>query len=259
MKQLAIATTEAGTLCLFDPAALPDDIRANAYASNLDYLQALSRRGALHLVATGGEGRFLLHVYVDEPMPVDLAERAVERSMLAAFPAPSGRVVVAGAEELSPDVATRLSRPPAPGPTIEIPPGMYAVTLYRTAFEDDLRTARLAEHVGSAYAWVLRNLGWFVVPVAASAVLTILSFFLFSLWLEAVLPFLVFSRCCSRWLPSCRVCGVPAGRSRCFRRTILRLSRYSGVSISWESRPARLQMLVPIWEYGTSVRINERQ
>jgi hypothetical protein len=69
---------------------------------------------------------------------------------------------------------------------------MYAVTLYRTAFDDDLRTARLAEHVGSAYAWVLRNLGWFVVPVAASAVLTILSFFLFSLWLEAVLPFLVF-------------------------------------------------------------------
>ena len=192
MKQLAIATTEAGTLCLFDPAALPDDIRANSYASNLDYLQALSRRGALHLVATGGEGRFLLHVYVDEPMPVDLAAQAVERSMLAAFPAPSGRVVVAGAEELSPDVATRLSRPPAPGPTIEIPPGMYAVTIYRTAFGDDLRAARLAEHVPPAYAWVLRNLGWFVVPVATSAVLTVLSFFLFSLWLEAVLPFLVF-------------------------------------------------------------------
>jgi hypothetical protein len=192
MKQLAIAATEAGTLCLFDPAALPDDIRAHAYASNLDYLQALSRRGALHLVATGGEGRFLLHVYVDEPMPVDLAAQAVERSMLAAFPVPSGRVVVAGAEELSPDVATRLSRPPAPGPTIEIPPGMYAVTLYRTAFGDDLRAARLAEHVGPVHAWVLRNLGWFVVPVATSAVLTILSFFLFSLWLDAILPFLVF-------------------------------------------------------------------
>jgi hypothetical protein len=192
MKQLAIATTEAGTLCLFDPAALPDDIRANAYASNLDYLQALARRGALHLVATGGEGRFLLHVYVDEPMPVDLAEQAVERSMLAAFPVPSGQVVVAGAEELSPDVATRLSRPPAPGPVIEISPGMYAVTLYRTAFGDDLRTARLAEHVGPAYAWVLRNLGWFIVPVATSAVLTVLSFFLFSLWLDAILPFLVF-------------------------------------------------------------------
>jgi hypothetical protein len=125
-------------------------------------------------------------------MPVDLAAQAVERSMLAAFPVPSGRVVVAGAEELSPDVATRLSRPPAPGPTIEIPPGMYAVTLYRTAFGDDLRAGRLAEHAGPAYAWVLRNLGWFIVPVAASAVLTILSFFLFSLWLEAVLPFLVF-------------------------------------------------------------------
>jgi hypothetical protein len=192
MKQLAIATTEAGMLCLFDPAALPDDIRAPAYASNLDYLQALSRRGVLHLAGTGGEGSFLLHVYVDEPMPVDLAAQAVERSMLTAFPVPSGRIVVAGAEELSPDVATRLSRPPAPGPVIELPPGIYSVTLYRTAFGEELRMAHLAEHVGRAYAWLLRNLGWFVVPVAASAVLTILSFFLFSLWLDAVLPFLLF-------------------------------------------------------------------
>ena len=48
----------------------------------------------------------------------------------------AGALVVAGAEELSPDVATRLSRPPAAGPVIEIPPGMYAVTLYRTAFGD---------------------------------------------------------------------------------------------------------------------------
>ena len=192
MKQLAVATTEAGMLCLFDPAALPADILAQSFASNLDYLQALSRRGIVHLAGTGGQGSFLLHVYVDEPIPVDLVAQAAERSELPGFPIPSGRVFFAGAEELSPDVETRLTREPALRPVIAVPPGLYSITLYRTAFAEALRARRLAEHVGRTYAWLLHNLGWFVLPVAASAVLTVLSFFLFSLWLDAVLPFLVF-------------------------------------------------------------------
>jgi hypothetical protein len=84
---------------------------------------------------TGADGAFLVHLFVNEEPPEDVARFLRDRQVIAPFPVSSGRVVVAG-DEFVKDPA-RLAKYPHMGAEVQIPAGTYELSAYRVDEERD--------------------------------------------------------------------------------------------------------------------------
>ena len=106
---------------------------------------------------TGAEGRFRIHLFVDEEPPVSVATYLREQQRLAKMLVPSGRLLVAGEE------AFYGSPPDQFGREIEIPAGEYDLVACRCQAPPDVIDRRFREQASPAQreAWSLvRALGW---------------------------------------------------------------------------------------------------
>lgn len=109
-------------------------------------LAELEERERAIRLPTGGDGAFLLHLYVEESIPADVKEFCVESDALTSdFEALSGCIAFGGAESAFSDYK--------PNPNIRsdtrIPPGRYSATAFHTDYPDDLIEDAIESAIGA--------------------------------------------------------------------------------------------------------------
>ncbi|KQV46308.1 hypothetical protein ASC95_27305 [Pelomonas sp. Root1217] len=139
--------TDVAEMALFDidalPAARPDD-------STVAALEASNR---LVRFPTGGDGGYLLHLYVDEPIPAGLQRYCLaDDKLTGAFRTEQGNVAFGGIE--STFVGFKPNRHIRADGTI--PPGEYRYTAFHTEFPDELVSRTLRVEATSSELWLSR-------------------------------------------------------------------------------------------------------
>lgn len=143
--------TDVAEMALFDvdalPAARPDD-------STVAALEASNR---LVRFPTGGDGGYLLHLYVDEPIPAELQRYCLaDDKLTGAFRTEQGNVAFGGIE--STFVGFKPNRHiRADG---AIPQGEYCYTAFHTEFPDELVVSVQSDHLEVWLSPCLTKLKW---------------------------------------------------------------------------------------------------
>jgi len=138
------AGCDGATLCAFDPAALPFDFDTAAADDPVGLMEALQREQRFWIGGTGGDGRFVFHVHVDEAAPKCPGRRAHEATF-DAFAMPSGALWICGAEYAASDPRAGSALTPlgglgryAMGGCVPLPPGAHCMKITRvTRTADD--------------------------------------------------------------------------------------------------------------------------
>jgi hypothetical protein len=137
MKHVIEAGTDGATLCAFDATALPNDLDSRIAEDPIGLMERLRDRGVLWFGGTGGDGRHIVHVLVDEePASGTLDPPAWDGHLEV----PSGGLWVCGAEYIANDPARGSDFTPpgglsrfSMGKQVKIAPGRYVLQ----AFEVD--------------------------------------------------------------------------------------------------------------------------
>lgn len=158
VRREAEAGTDAAGLCLYDPAALPDEFDRLCAQDLHAALECAQDDGRLIFANTGSDGAFLLHLYVDEPLPEAIARYAVE-PLDCELAVPSGQLVFCGSEYAHKHETPATKKHPhmLERTRLEVPPGQYRVRLFRTEYPDDIHEARLKATVPGSAERVFRT------------------------------------------------------------------------------------------------------
>lgn len=133
MRHCVSAGTDVAQLCFFDPKALPENFDAEMRTPfrTGKLLEECNRNGRLFLINTGADGSYLLHAYVDEPVPDYLQPHLHDPITLPGFPVVSGTVCFSGAEYTYRDDDKQFRKYKSGG-EFPLPPGMYEIQFFRT-------------------------------------------------------------------------------------------------------------------------------
>jgi hypothetical protein len=162
------AGTDAGSLLLFDPAALPADFELQFQSDMGETLGRLTRWGRAFWINTDGDGRCMLHAYVDEHIPAELEACVRDPVTVVAFQVPSGQLFLTGAEYASRQHPSLLEKAPHMGGSVAIRPGIYHLTVFRTAYPDRLVQERFRNSV-SPWEYRLWTSMTVLIPLAIAA------------------------------------------------------------------------------------------
>jgi hypothetical protein len=138
MRYVVEAGTDAGSLLLFDPSALPEEFEQQFRKDPGEAFNLLSRRGQACRIATAADGAYLLHAYLDEPVPSQLARHAHEPQVIERFQVPSGRIFFSGSESAFRQAESDIRSDSQRRESVSIPAGVYRLTVWRTHFPDDI-------------------------------------------------------------------------------------------------------------------------
>ena len=132
--------TDVAEVALFSVDGLPRMGDSKAALAELE-----DRHRAIRL-PTGGDGGYLLHLHVEEPIPAGIKEYCVDGdAMTSDFETVSGHIAFGGAESAFSDYK--------PNPNIRsdtrIPPGRYSATAYHTDYPDDLIEDAIESAIGA--------------------------------------------------------------------------------------------------------------
>lgn len=158
MRHVIETGTDGATLCFFDPAALPDDFDEQVKSGPIEVFEELTAAGRFWWTSTGGDGGFLFHFYMDEPVPERIAERAQDRYEIR-IALPSGQLWACGAEYAAKDPrrgssATPrhgLAGSPRMGGRCEAAPGSYSGAAWRTEWPDDAEKNAIKAQLGGDF------------------------------------------------------------------------------------------------------------
>lgn len=157
------AGTDAAMLLLFDPAALPDDFDAKSKEDPVAILEEATDRGNAHLINTDGDGSYLLHVFVDEPVPAKLTGFLHDERQVPSFRIPSGKLYFSGAEYGFQHDDSFLRKHPHMGGFIDIVPGTYHLSLFRTEYPEGMQENKLRRQLPNMTFRLHQLMGAFVV------------------------------------------------------------------------------------------------
>lgn len=184
------AGTDAGSVAIFDPAALPHDYESVIKSDTIQVIEHLHRTGKLFWFDTHSDGSYRLKVFEKTELPENLARFVTNKEEVQSLHIPSGRLYFAGIEYISREDFAPLLKHPHMGESIQVTPGSHAATVYTFRYPEDLEENLLKQNL-SAEQLAARNRGSYLVPAGffAFAVL-ILFFFLLPLtmWAMFVLP-----------------------------------------------------------------------
>ena len=82
MRYVMEAATDAAALLLFDPAALPSDFEHQFQSDANGTLERLHRQGLVCWIPVAVDGYYLLHVYLNEPVPPALRSYLREQPLI---------------------------------------------------------------------------------------------------------------------------------------------------------------------------------
>jgi hypothetical protein len=162
MKHVIDAGTDAASLLLFDPGSLPEDFDTATHPDPVGLLERIQGEGRAYWIDTHADGAYVLHAYVDEPIPESLAPHTRNPVVVEAFQVPTGRLYFTGSEYAGTGVDAGLSRYPHMGGHLETRPGVYRLTIYEAEYPADLDEDVLRQEVTPGAFRVHQTMGCFV-------------------------------------------------------------------------------------------------
>ena len=193
MKHVVEAGTDAASLLLFDPAALPahfDSMTANDPA---EILSQLDEEGRLFWINTDGDGRYLLHAYVDEQPDEQFRQFMKDPRVSDSFTVAGESVYFAGAEYAFKEDDSRYQAYPHMGGPFPIENGTYRVALYRTEYPEGLLEESFRKRVSPTQYFVHQSFSWFMATGVISVIVLLASliFASWEVWIAFMLPLAV--------------------------------------------------------------------
>jgi len=140
-------------MVLWDPAALPSDIKAPV--EDAEILDNMERDGLIFRFKKI-DSDHLLHVYVDQPLPERFREYFTDHQQMPALHVPGGKLWFAGAEDVSaaanPFGHMQVCHPQLLAYIVEdssfqLPPGTYHVESWRISYPDKVEAKLYAQFV----------------------------------------------------------------------------------------------------------------
>jgi hypothetical protein len=168
MRYVIEAGTDASSLLLFDPGALPEDFERLFQSSSGEILERLDREGRVCWITVDGDGGYLLHAYIGERVPRELERCAVEPETIEEFHVPTGRVVFAGSEYAFREDDSFLRNHPHMGGSFRLPPGVYRLKIFRTQYPKRF-VEQLFRNQASPWEYCLWNSMILLIPLAVAA------------------------------------------------------------------------------------------
>lgn len=148
MRLIAEAGTDGAMVALWDPQALPEDFDARYRQEPGELLKTLQEQGRLFWDETGGDGAYLLHLYVDEPVPSHLEPYLQNPVEIPQFQVPGGSLWFAGAEYAFHTEDSRLRAHPHMGGRLELPVGVYWARFAQVEYPDDHVEEQIRRRLG---------------------------------------------------------------------------------------------------------------
>lgn len=184
------AGTDAGSVIIFDPEALPDDFDAIAQKDPIELISRLDQQGRLRWVDTQSDGSYRLGVVTGSEFPTHLATYVNKQEVIEALPVPSGRLFFTGIEYAFRSDDAALKKHPHMGGFVSVSPGTHKATFCELEYPDGFEESLLAEKLTPGE---LASKRWFdrLVPLGCfGAVLLILGFFVMNraFWMTWMLP-----------------------------------------------------------------------
>jgi hypothetical protein len=177
MSKVVETGTDVAQLVVFDPAVLPDAYDRQS-TQQTEILRALHDAERVFCFETGSDGGYLFHVFVDEPIPEYLEPFLREPRTRSNFDAPSGRIFFSGSEYAFRSDDSRLRKHPHMGGHIEVSPGRYSLTMFRTEYPDEMMEDELRRKVDPRAFRLHQNMGCFIGMALLAAVVAIGTLFL---------------------------------------------------------------------------------
>ncbi len=150
MRLTIEAATDGGSVCCFDPAALPADFDQLSRERGFDMIEQLSQEGRFWW-SGDGDGSYLLHIYLDEEPPEEFRRCGEDFEETPSFHVPSGRLVACGVEYAASDPFQGnsctpqggLGKYPHMGGVMDLPAGGYALQAWRCRWAKDAFAQRM--------------------------------------------------------------------------------------------------------------------
>jgi hypothetical protein len=141
-------------------------------------------------INTGADGDYLLHAYVNEPLPSSLRPYVREPLGTEHLEVPSGQLYFTGAEYGFRDEGSFLREHPQMGGAFVVPPGVYRLTLWRAEYPDGLQEELLRQQVSPMAFQLYQGMG-LLVTIAVLGTLGFMASIAWvprSTWLQFLLP-----------------------------------------------------------------------
>jgi hypothetical protein len=168
MRHVIEAGTDAASILLFDPGALPPDFEDRLRAGTVEVLTRLDEQGKVCWISTEGDGRFLFHAYLEEPVSESLWPFLRDPVVVEDFPVPTGRLFLTGSEYAFRDDDHFLRQHPHMGGFCTIRPGAYRLTLYRGVYPSGSLERRFRDE-SSGWEYGLWNSQRVLIPLSVAA------------------------------------------------------------------------------------------
>jgi uncharacterized membrane protein YphA (DoxX/SURF4 family) len=138
-------------VCFFDRQSLPPDFDQQSANDPLAVIEGLQKEQRFWF-GGDGDGGYLFHAYVNQPLPTDIANRAV---VVERFQIPSGELWFCGVEYAANNPsegstntpAGGLNAYPSQGSHITLPPGSYRAGVLRCEWSDSERASKVTEAI----------------------------------------------------------------------------------------------------------------
>lgn len=145
--------TDAGSMVVFDPAALPDGFDTAYKEDPIAQLEELQTAGRLCWINTEGDGGYELGVYTGTRLPNELRPYARSIDEFDSFPIPSGRLYFTGIEYVFKNDDSFLRKYPHMAETAQLEPGSYRAEFlefeYPEEFHEDFLRQKLPPYSAS--------------------------------------------------------------------------------------------------------------
>lgn len=187
MRYVIEAGTDVAMLCAFDPGALPADFEARMGDDAVATMEDLEREDRLWWKETGADGGYIVHFYVEERRPEEMARYCTHERVLDPFPIPHGTLWCCGAEYAARDPAAGLAGTtkrgleqfPHMGAKVEVTPGDYVLSAWEVEWPEEHLEDHIRANLGSTAAARGRFLGPLAVAMfllgAASCLILVLA------------------------------------------------------------------------------------
>src|SRR5262245_5275268 len=177
MKHYVEGGTDAASMILFDPEALPDDYEKRCGSAFPALIEELQDSGSAYWLNTCSDGSYELLACEGEPLPSSLLHFASNPVVIERFRVPSGRVYFTGVEYAFRKDDSLLKKFPSMAGTFTIPPGVYRLTLFEMDYPEDYVEDQIRQQVPPRLYWWSQSMGCFVWPLLLALVVTVLLIF----------------------------------------------------------------------------------
>ena len=193
MYRILEGGTDAASMVLFDPAALPDDFDVRQRQDPLEQIESLMHAGKLYWLQTCADGGHELGVYVDTPLPDQLTPYAKRLDTLDRFHVPSGRLFFTGIEYAFHADDADLRKHPSMGEATELAAGIYRAEFFEFDYPPEFHDGLLQQRLPAAQLRI-HSLMNTLVPIGCISFLALLGVLYWSWkngWASIAIPFLV--------------------------------------------------------------------